>query len=114
MRTSCKKAWWRSHKSFIHNSEFEKVFGQCAGVQIVVIGFTNSAQEAHWAGPAELKVEHTKHEALSLQNFFRGVAIVNHEDDFVHRRAINFLVLGGNEQCCGADQLQFSDRDDLV
>lgn len=105
MRASGEEAGRRGHKSLVHDGELEKVLGQRTRIQVVVISLADSAQEAHWAGPAELKVEHAKHEALSLENLLGGVAIVNHEDDFIHRRAVDFLVLGCNEQGRRANEL---------
>ena len=101
-------------KALIHDGDFEEVLGQSPGLKVVVIGLADSAKETHGARPAKLKLEHAEHETLGLQDFFSGVSIVDHVDNLLEGWAVDFLILGGDENSSGTDQLQFAKRNDLA
>jgi hypothetical protein len=59
-------------------------------------------------------VQHSKHEPFSLEDLVRAIATIYHIDDLLKRRAVDLLVLGSQQNCSGAYQLELADGDHLV
>lgn len=97
MCRSSSEAWWASYELLVHHCHFEEVLGQRPRLQIVVIRFADSAKETHWPWPTKLKLKHGKHESLGLQDLINSVTSIYHVDDLLHRRTIDLLILGRDE-----------------
>ena len=98
----------------VHDSHLEKVLRQRARLEIIVVRLADPAQETHRSGPAEVKLEHTEHEALRFQNLLGRVAAVDHVLNLLDGRAVDLLVLGRDEDGGCADELQLAEGDDLA
>jgi hypothetical protein len=114
MRASGQKARRGPNETLIHNGHFKEVLGQSARVKVVVVRFADATEEAHWAGPSKLELQHAEHESFGLEDFLRGIAIVDHVDNLMNRGAVDFLILGCDEDGCCADELQLAQGDDLA
>jgi len=100
-------------KALVQNGRLQEVLGNSPGLQVVVIGLADSAQETHRARPAKVELEHAKHEPLRLKDLFAFVPTVDHVLDLLYGRAVNLLILGGQEDGGSPDELQLAKRDDL-
>lgn len=114
MCSSRDKARWTTDESLIHNSDLEEVLCERPRLKIVIVGLADPPQEAHWSRPAKFELQHAEHETFRLENLVASVAAINHVYNLLHGRAIDLFVLGGDEYCSGADQLQLSQGDDLA
>lgn len=103
--TSGEEAGRTADETLIHEGDLEKVFGQGPCFEVVVVSFADTTQERHWPGPSELELQHAKHETLSLEDLFDGVATVNHVDNLLDRRAVDLFVFRRDEQRSGTDEL---------
>ena len=101
-------------ESLIHNGDLEKVFRERPRLKIVIVRLADPPQEAHWSRPAEFKLQHAEHETFGLEDLVDSVAPINHVYNFLHGRAVNLFVLGGDEYCSCTNQLQLSQGDDLA
>ena len=113
MRPSRKVAGRAAHEALVHDGDLQEVFGQSAGLQVVVVRLADAAKEAHGPGPPQLKVQHAQHEALGLENLVDAVARIHHVDDLLNRRTVDLFVFGGDEESGGANELKLSEGDDL-
>lgn len=113
MRASRQEARGRGYEPLVHDGELKEVLGQCSRLQVVVVGLAHASQEAHRTGPTELEAQHAQHKTLRLQNLLARVSVVHHVHYLLERWAVNLFVLGGDEDCCGADKLQLSYGDNL-
>lgn len=113
MRTGGEEAGRAAEKTLVHEGDLEKVFGQSARVEIVVISFADATEERHWTRPPELELQHAKHEPLRLEDFLNRVSAVDHVNNLLDRRAVDLFVFRGDEQCGGTDELKFAERNDL-
>lgn len=102
-----------AHEALVHDGNLEKVLGQSASLDAVVISLADTAEEAHRTWPAKLKLQHAEHETLSLQDLLNGEAAIDHVNDLLNRRTVNLLVLGRNKDGCGPDELELAKRDNL-
>ena len=114
MSGSSKEARWAAHEALVHDGNFEEVLCKSTGLNVVVVSFADTAQEAHRAWEAKLKLEHAQHVALSLQDLVLRVAVVDHVDDLADRGTVDLLILGSNEDGSSTNKLQLAERDHLA
>jgi len=112
--TGGQEAGRTADETLIHEGDLEEVFRQGSCLEVVVVSFADTTQERHWPRPSELELQHAKHETLSLEDLFDGVATVDHVNNLLNRRAVYFFVLRRDEQSSGTDQLKFAEGDDLA
>lgn len=113
MRPSREVARRAADEALVHDGDLEEILGQCSGFQVVIIRLANSPEEAHRAGPAELKLQHAKHEALGLDNLVGRVARVHHVNNLLDRGAVDLFVLGRHEESSSSHELELPQGDDL-
>ena len=111
MRSGSCEAGGTADETFIHDRNFEEVFGKRSCLQVIVIRLANAAQETHWAGPSKFELQHGKHKSFRLQDLVDGVAAVDHVHNLLNRRTVDLLVFGGNENGCCSHELQFAKGD---
>lgn len=99
-----------ANESLVHDGQLEKVLGQGAGLEVIVVGLADATQEAHRSRPAKLKFQHGQHEALGLENLVDGISAVDHVDNLLHRGAVDLFVLCGNEYGRRSNQLELAQR----
>lgn len=97
-----------ANKAFVHDGDLQEVFCQGSGLEVVIVGLADAAQETHGTRPAKLKGEHAEHVTLSLENLILSIASVNHVNHLLDRGAVDFLVLRGKEDGSGTDELQLA------
>jgi hypothetical protein len=108
MRSRSKEASRATNEALVHDGNLQKVLGKRASFKIIVVSFTDSAQEAHGPRPAQLKLEHAQHEPFGFEDLIDRVASIDHINDLLHRWAIDLLVFSSNENSSRAYKLQFS------
>lgn len=103
-----------SDKTLVHDGDFKEVLGQSPGLEVVVVSLADAPKEAHRAWPSKLELQHAEHEALGLQDFVLGVAVVDHVDDLLDRRAVDLFVFGGKEDGSCTDELKLAEGNNLA
>ena len=114
MRSRSQIAGRAAYESFIHDCYLQEVLGKGPSFQVIVVSFADTSEETHGTGPSQLKSEHGKHESFCLQYLIHGIAAINHEDDLLYGRAVDFLIFRSNEDGRCSNKLQLAKGHDLT
>src|SRR5690242_21822230 len=90
----------------VEAADLEQVLAECAGLDVVVVGFGYSAEEVHGVGVAQIIVQSGKNKALSTEDLLLGEAIIGNMAEVLDVGGKDLLVFGGNEHGGDTNQLK--------
>lgn len=100
-------------EAVVEATNLKEVLAKGTGLDIVVVGLGDSAEEVHGVGVAQVVVKSSKDEALSAEDLLLGKAIIGDMTEVLDVGRENLLVLGSDEHGSNTNELETVELDNL-
>ena len=101
-------------EAVVEAANLKEILSECAGLDVVVVGLGDTAEEVHGVWVGEVVVQGTKDETLSLEDLGLGEAVVGNVLEVLNVGREDFLVLGSDEHGGDTNELEAVELDDLA
>lgn len=97
----------------IHQADLHQVLSNRTGLNVILVGLRDPAQEVHGVGIAQVVLECLQSVSFSTEDFVDSEAIISNMNEIADVRRQDLLVLGGDEHGSDTNQLKLVQGDNL-